>query len=184
MARSNIMVFGVDPSSRKLAIVYSYLGDEKNAQYKTKKLPQSKPESCSMAHEWIKGIIESLPIETEKVYVFVELPVMGRGGIGSTLPQAQVNGAFLAGAFMAGATVVPVNNMTVKKQVVGKGNASKDDVKEWLRNSWLRHFQKVGNDQDLCDASMIYVYGVKKVKLRVRIEGKTRPKIVKKTRSK
>lgn len=171
---------GVDPSSRKLAIVYSYMGDEKNVKFQTKKLPQNKPESCSIAHEWIKGIIESLPIETEKVYVFVELPVMGRGGIGSTLPQAQVNGAFLAGAYMAGATVIPVNNMTVKKQVVGKGNASKDDVKEWLRQSWLKHYEKVGTDQDLCDASMIYVYGVKKVKLRVRIQGKTKPKIIKK----
>lgn len=167
------LIFGIDPSSRKLAVVYGVLGQEDKTKFKTKKLPQEKPESCSIAYSWIKGLLESVAedesADLKEIYVFVELPVLGRGGAGSTIPQAQINGALLGGAFSAGVNVIPVNNVRVKKEVIGKGNANKDGIKEWLSVAWSSMYNQVHADQDLCDASMIYTYGKRVVQLRDKI---------------
>ena len=147
----DILVLGIDPSSKKLAVVYSVLGKENEVKFKTKKLPQEKPEACSIAYEWLKGFIEDIrgDIPTKDIYVFIELPVLGRGGAGSTIPQAQINGAILAGAFSTGANVVPVNNVRVKKEVIGKGNANKDAIKAWLSVAWSGLYKFIHEDQDL-----------------------------------
>ena len=167
----DILVLGIDPSSKKLAVVYSVLGKENEVKFKTKKLPQEKPEACSIAYEWLKGFIEDIrgDIPTKDIYVFIELPVLGRGGAGSTIPQAQINGAILAGAFSTGANVVPVNNVRVKKEVIGKGNANKDAIKEWLSVAWAGLYKFIHEDQDLCDSAMIYTYGKQVVQLRDKI---------------
>lgn len=165
------LIYGIDPSSRKLAVVYGVLGEENKSKFITKNLPQEKPEGCSIAYSWIKGLIESTKedVDIKDIYVFVELPVLGRGGAGSTIPQAQVNGALLAGAFSTGVNVIPVNNVKVKKEVIGKGNANKDAIKEWLSIAWEGMYKQVANDQDLCDSAMIYTYGKQVVQLRERI---------------
>jgi Holliday junction resolvasome RuvABC endonuclease subunit len=152
------IVIGIDPSSRKLAAVVSSIGDRKNVEYTTKPLPQDKPTGCLLAFEWARTLVEKYSHKGE-VFVFVELPVLGRGGPGSTIPQAQINGALLAGAQMANATVVPVNNSKVKKDVIGRGNANKDDIREWLKNDWIDLHTKIEKDQDLCDSAMIWVHG-------------------------
>lgn len=165
------LIYGIDPSSRKLAVVYGVLGKENESKFLTKKLPQEKPEACSLAYEWIKGLLESTKGDTsvKDIYVFIELPVLGRGGAGSTIPQAQINGALLAGAFSTGANVIPVNNVRAKKEVIGKGNANKDAIKDWLSVAWEGMYKQVANDQDLCDSAMIYTYGKQVVQLRERI---------------
>jgi Holliday junction resolvasome RuvABC endonuclease subunit len=152
------VVIGVDPSSKKLACVVSVIGEEPDVLFHTKTLPQDKPTSCLMAFEWMRTLVE-INEPRGRVFVFVELPVLGRGGPGSTIPQAQVNGALLAGAQMAGAEVIPVNNSRAKKEVVGRGNANKDDIREWVRVAWPKLFEKIEKDQDLCDSAMIYQYG-------------------------
>jgi Holliday junction resolvasome RuvABC endonuclease subunit len=162
------VVIGVDPSSRKLAAVISVIGDEPNVRYLTKALPQDKPVACLMAFEWMRALIEEESKRGE-VCVFIELPVFGRGGPGSTIPQAQINGAIIAGAQIAGADVSLVNNARVKKEVVGKGNASKDDIRVWVKEAWPKLYAKIEKDQDLCDSAMIYVYGKRTVELRDKI---------------
>jgi len=68
-----LLVLGIDPSSKKLAVVYSVLGKENEVKFKTKKLPQEKPEACSIAYEWLKGFIEDIrgEIPTKDIYVFI-----------------------------------------------------------------------------------------------------------------
>jgi Holliday junction resolvasome RuvABC endonuclease subunit len=150
-------IVGIDPSSRKLAAVVSRLGKEPDVETHTRKLPQDKPAACLLAYEWARNLVD-MQGDTD-VCVFVEMPVMGRGGPGSTIPQAQINGALLAGAQMSAAEVIPVNNARVKKTVVGKGNATKDDVRDWVKVAWPVLYDRIGKDQDLCDSAMIYVYG-------------------------
>lgn len=160
-------VIGIDPSSRKLAAVYCELGSEPDVEHRTEKLPQDKPVACLTAYEWVRTLVLTRPIQP--VYVAIELPVLGRGGPGSTIPQAQINGALLAGAQSAGATVILVNNARAKKEVIGKGNASKDDIRKWVKTAWPRLYSDIKTDQDLCDSTMIYVYGRNTVELRDRI---------------
>lgn len=165
------VVIGIDPSSRKLAAVVSVIGDEKNVQTITKPLPQDKPTACLLAFEWARTLVEAHKPRGD-VYAFIELPVFGRGGPGSTIPQAQVNGALLAGLQMAGANVTPVNNSRVKKEVVGRGNANKDDIRQWVHDAWNNLYVKIEKDQDLCDSAMIYQYGSQVVGLRDKIAAK------------
>lgn len=161
----SISIIGVDPSSRKLAAVASSMGDDRADIY-VKALPQDKPTACLMAFEWMRSIVEE---RDGDVYVFIELPVFGRGGPGSTIPQAQVNGALLAGGHSAGASVNLVNNARVKKEVVGKGNATKDDIREWVRDNWPTLYSQIETDQDLCDSAMIHRYGSQVVEHREEI---------------
>lgn len=149
-------IIGIDPSSQKLAAVVSVLGKENRAEVHTKGLPKDKPTACLLAFEWARTLVE---LAGGQVYVFIEMPVLGRGGPGSTIPQAQINGALLAGAQMAGAEVLPVNNARVKKDVIGRGNANKDDIRKWVSEAWPAMYARIGKDQDLCDSAMIYIYG-------------------------
>lgn len=162
-------VIGIDPSSRKLAAVYGVVGNEPNVEYTVEKLPQDKPTACLIAYEWMHHLVVGQKATGQKVYAAIELPVLGRGGPGSTIPQAQINGALLAGAQAAGAIVILVNNARAKKEVVGKGNASKDDIRRWVKQAWPSLYSEIKNDQDLCDSTMIYMYGRKTVDLRDRI---------------
>ena len=161
------VVIGIDPSSVKLAAVVCRVGDEVNAEIHVKRLPKTKPEACALAVEWARTLVELA--ESDDVYVYIEYPVLGRGGPGSTIPQALINGALQAGAHMAGGKVFSVNNAHCKKVVIGKGNASKDDIKAWVRKAWPGLYEKIGKDQDLCDSAMIYVYGKRVVERRDRM---------------
>lgn len=165
------LVIGIDPSSRKLAAVVSVIGDEDNVITITKPLPQDKPIACLLAFEWARTLVEEHQHRGD-VYAFIESPVLGRGGPGSTIPQAQINGALIAGLQMAGANVTPVNNSRVKKEVVGRGNANKDDIRQWVHDYWNDLYVKIEKDQDLCDSAMIYQYGSQVVNLRDKIASK------------
>lgn len=169
-------VIGIDPSSRKLAAVFSVIGNEPHVEYTTEKLPQDKPTACLEAYEWVHRLVKAQAARSDTVYVAIELPVFGRGGPGSTIPQAQINGALLAGAQAAGGHVLMVNNARAKKETVGKGNASKDDIRQWVKVAWPSLYSEIKDDQDLCDSVMIYVYATKTVALRDRI---TRRKAIK-----
>lgn len=151
------VVIGVDPSSRKLAAISCVVGMEDSAVYHLKSIPVDKPTACLMAFEWARMIVgANAPHAT---HAFVELPVLGRGGPGSTIPQAQINGALLAGFQIAGSIVTPVNNSRAKKQVIGRGNANKEDIREWVEENWPSLYESIGGDQDLCDSAMIYQFG-------------------------
>lgn len=160
------VVIGIDPSSVKLAAVMSVVGEEPEAKLYVKRLPKDKPEACLAAMEWAQSLVGMAGLDD--VYVYIEYPVMGRGGPGSTIPQALINGALQAGAFKAGAKVFSVNNAHCKKVVIGKGNATKDDIRAWVKKAWPALYEQIGKDQDLCDSAMIYVYGKKVVEHRIR----------------
>jgi Holliday junction resolvasome RuvABC endonuclease subunit len=168
----SVVIIGIDPSSRKLAAVISIMGDEANVEHITKPLPQDKPVACLMAFEWVRALVDRHTENGHEVYVFIELPVLGRGGPGSTIPQAQINGALLAGAHMANAEVVPVNNSRAKKEVIGRGNANKDDIRVWVSEAWPDLYAKIEKDQDLCDSAMIYVFGKQIIERRDKIATK------------
>lgn len=168
-----LVVVGVDPSSAKLAATIGTPGSEPHIQQRKCSLSRDKPKACRQAHEWIAALVQEQG-EDADVYVFLELPVMGRGGPGSTIPQARINGAVTAGAEIAGATVVDVNNAHCKKDVVGRGNATKDDIAAWCREAWPHAYKMCAKDQDLIDSVMIWYYGRGVIQMRKRLEAKRR----------
>lgn len=168
MQQRNVVI-GIDPSSRKLATVYGIAGHEHAIRFTTLRLPPAdKPEACRMAYDWMRDLVAS-QMQYGKVYAAIELPVFGRGGPGSTIPQAQINGALLAGARAAGAEVLQVNNAHAKKVIVGRGNASKVEIQKWVEEEWPELYGEIDGDQDLCDSAMIYQLGVQVVGLRDRV---------------
>lgn len=168
-----LVLIGIDPSSAKLAATIGTPGAEPHITQRKCSLARDKPKACAQAHVWITELIEEQGDDAD-VYVFLELPVMGRGGPGSTIPQARINGAVTAGAQIAGATVVDVNNAHCKKDVVGRGNATKEDIADWCREAWPHAYKMCERDQDLIDSVMIWVYGKKVIAMRHRLAKKRR----------
>lgn len=145
-------IVGIDPSSRKIAIV-EFLPDGTLDSWATAQAPTKMKDRTEVCHLLFQEAVELLRPDSA---VFIESPVVGRGGVRSTLVQAEIQGVLRVAAVECGITrVYSVNNQTWKKDVVGNGNASKDDVHDW----WVARYSDFG-DQDLIDAGCIALYGV------------------------
>lgn len=155
-------VIGIDPSSKKLAFCITYPGSEKYPELHAKRLPEGILQATGAAFEEALLLFRNFP----DAAVYMEEPVVGGGGVRSTIVQAQAGGAVMAAADRAG---VPhfelVNNSHWKKEVLGKGNAKKPDIAEWLEKNWPEAYTFAEKDQDLIDASCINRYGVQRQKL-------------------
>ena len=124
---------------------------------------------CHEAMQWTSNLVGTFL--GAKVYAFIEKPVLGRGGAGSTIPQAQVNGAVIAGAWEGGAIeVMSVNNQQWKKSVLGNGNIGKPQIKAGIANLWFDAYQKADGDQDLLDSAGVNRFGHQVLKMHERIK--------------
>lgn len=166
----NEAIVGVDPSSRKLAAIITI--DDQRPKIRIEHLPAKNPtEQCDRAYGWIRKIVRDLVHAGHEVHVFVEEPVLGRGGARATIPQTKVHGALLAGAKRAGATtVLGVNNSRWKKAVIGNGNASKPQIAEGIRTIWPLVYDMAQGDQDVLDAAGINRHGAQIVEMKERIQ--------------
>lgn len=164
-----MLIIGVDPSKTRLAAV---IWDGASTFHVAKRsMPEDLAFCCVIGRRWMRDLVLKYgPLDD--VWVFVEAPVLGRGGARSTIVQAQVNGAVLAGAYVTGAKVVLVNNQTAKRRVVGKGNATKSDINRYIRRTWPKLWAAARGNQDLCDSAMIALYG----NYIVRTRSKVRPR--------
>lgn len=155
---------GIDPSTVKLASVI-----KSGAQFHVvvRKLPKDRNLACLRAYEFAQGIIAEYG---EHIQVYMEAPIMGIGGPGATIPQAQVGGAVMAGFMASGVAVTLCNNSTAKKRVCGRGNVKKDQVKEAMMGVWPELVYRADGDQDVIDAGMICLFGEHAIRLRAKID--------------
>lgn len=155
-------VFGMDLSSRKLAIVQLDLETDGNFAFWTftaDKKEKNRGKVLAYLNEELDSLFDIVMLG-EDDYVFVEHPVVGRGGAHATIVQAQVQGVVLSSSVLCGASgVYPVNVQTWKKDIVGNGRADKDRVREFLSESHPLLSELAGEDQDLVDASCVALYG-------------------------
>lgn len=157
MAMSRI--FGMDLSSRKLAIVR--LDDEYPTAwtYEADKKEKDRGHILAYFSEELENLFDEVMLG-EDDFVFIEHPVVGRGGAHATIVQAQVQGVALATSVLCGAGgAYPVNVQTWKKDVVGHGGSNKDQVRAWLADHHPLLSELAGDDQDLVDASCVALYG-------------------------
>jgi len=159
----NHVVVGIDPASTHIAFVILY---KEHFRVKvSKNLGKSGPQACHNARlltlemidetkAWLNKKDSELPI-----HCFYELPVLGRGGVRSTMVQCFTSGAVQAALHERECPTYPVNVSTWKKAVVGKGNADKVQVAEHLRHRWNALYSSASGNQDVYDASSIAIYG-------------------------
>lgn len=173
-----MIIVGIDPSSLKIAFVWT--GDDNRVQHKIVKLPKDTDFAvrCEAAYSETGRLLRRIERRHpgEAIFVFIEEPVVGRGGAYATISQSKVQGAILAAAQRVKAVekVSGANNSTAKKTVVGKGNAKKPEITAWAAKYWralydasLTHLK--GDQQDIVDAGMINRYGAHVLKVRVRM---------------
>lgn len=155
--RRGPVVFGLDPSSKKLALVVT---DGHSHDFHVAKLPDGpdhRPEACVGAEDWIRHMIGVYP---DVALIGLEMPMGAKGGFGSTIPQAMISGALQAGIAREKKHVELINIPNWKLSVVGKGSASKEEISNWVEDNypsaWLRCVDSKGKlDQDLVDAFCI-----------------------------
>lgn len=155
------IIFGVDPSSVKLAVV---VGDGTGSpELHTQKLPSgaaNRPAACAAAYDFGRSLIDRYPGVTR---VGIEAPVKARGGLNGMLPQVYVSGAFQAALGRCAATVELITVPVWKKNIVGYGDASKDEIGEFVRINYPKVFAQCVTpadtmDQDLLDAYCLYLH--------------------------
>jgi len=183
------VVIGIDPASKRLAFVARGVaapghGDSNEyLAYKAVKLSKkSGPEACANGAKVTRHFIEAVwakwpeckPRHHDKedrtnrddklpVVAYVESPVVGRGGVRSTMAQAFTSGAVQATLHEAGIEVRMANVSHWKKVVVGMGNAVKADVHAMIARRWPHFSERAGTDDDLNDAAAIALYGMDEV---------------------
>lgn len=139
------MIWGIDPASKKIAI---FGGHPLQARV-IRVAKTDRSEELRKLRERLCDVID------EDDTVYVEEPVLaGARNIRSTLLVAETVGMILS---VCNAKLVEVS--TWKKSTVGKGNASKDDVRVWLERAYPQYATACGGDQDLIDATGIFVHG-------------------------
>ena len=158
-------VLGVDPSSRKLAGVASPVSGQQEPLLWSVTLSSKLPIEirCMQAYRASRRVVERIRRRygVDEIGVFMEAPLVGRGGVKTTVIQSKVQGAALAGYIAGGAEWVREGNAShVKKSVVGKGNADKDEIMTWLSETWPELHAAVDGDQDLADAAMHWQHGL------------------------
>lgn len=158
------VVVGLDPSSRKIAMVYDIVNqNEEELRSKVIELPQSVIPALALAYKATRRFVKGIVDKGYRVVLVIEEPVVGKGGAYATIKQSKVHGAIVAGAVAGGAEVDSVNNTTWKKIVTGKGNNSKVQVAQYVRKNWRNLSTLAGPDQDLIDAGCIFSYARRQV---------------------
>lgn len=156
------MILGIDPSTKKLAIAWDHGGlvvDEF-----TLAEGRYTPESAWNAYAMTRGHLERMERlghvtpDQEPWVVFLESPVVGRGGINTTMKQAFISGAVQAACRSMEWDVHLIHNSKWKREVCGIGNATKADVRQHVIAKYGDSWE--GESQDAIDAIGLYEFGV------------------------
>lgn len=177
---SSPAIWGVDPDTVRITVVTGSRADPEI--FRIPLDPGSgHTKSCGLA---FRGLCEFIGEEKQQAgknpIIYLEAPVVGQGGPGPTISQAQIGGSLMACAEEMQTSLTLVNNQTWKKRVTGHGNINKDQVNEWMKDNWPEiykaakgHLPLCGagpkRDQNIIDAGAIYLFGIFNYELKKRI---------------
>jgi len=156
---------GVDPSTFHVAIVARSSGGKllhcRKEHMRTAKepfVPQTIANAADMLYTTLAEIAEQ---RDDPLSVYIEQPLVGRGGVRTTVNMSMVVGSLVTAARWGGATTHVVNVQTWKASVVRRqfANATKGEVADAIKALWPEAYEAAGGDQDLIDASSISFYG-------------------------
>ncbi len=154
------IVLGIDASASKVAFVGMFGDDFFVRDYK--KLGKSGAEACSAARAktlmaWVEA---KKRWPGHPIAAFIESPIVGRGGIRSTIVQAYTSGSVQGTLYGLEVPVGLVNVSSWKKHVVGNGRASKSEVASFVELRWPSIHEEAAGSQDVADAACIAYYGI------------------------
>ena len=175
---NNKWLGGLDPSSKKIAIVVSEREHQDFPHIFIHEIAsEDHQDRCAEAFDFVFEVC--MKFKDEGFIIYMEEPVMGVGGPGATIPQAYVEGAIMTAADQAGIKVRIVNNSTWKKRVLGNGNIPKVEIGPKLVEIWPKLYKAVplatsGDfkgkpDQDALDAGCLNKFGWKQILLAERL---------------
>lgn len=107
------------------------------------------------------------PVDLENATVWIEAPIVGRGGYGTTLKQSIVTGmvvTFMDEMSHGTAHIGLVPPQTWRKGVHGNGRAKKPETRAQLETMWPEAWEmiEVHDDDDLSDASSVCLYALQR----------------------
>lgn len=156
------LVVGCDPSAKKIALVAM---DTVTKTFLTRayvlyKTGKQSPESMARALGYMEEFCSELSnVSRHDRFAWVEDPLVGKGGVRSTMVQAYIGGIIRGTLCRSGFTVYGANQSTWKKQVCNNGHAQKPDVERVVKVAWPKVHPYVEHDGDLTDAAAISLYG-------------------------
>lgn len=158
-----MLVVGIDPSAKKIAFVaWSDLPAISYAQAytlyekrQTRQTIASIAEAVTATKDFIAWADRVAPRGKVRRLACVENPLVGRGGVTTTMKQAYVGGVIRAHLHLADFEVSDINVSTWKKSLTGRGDAKKPDVMRVVRTAWPKIGGLIGDDGDLADAAGI-----------------------------
>lgn len=184
-------VGGIDPSSKKIAIVETLATNKNKPLIHVCHLRSDNPEdNCSDAFDFIvEFAMEVRERDGQSPRLYLEAPVVGGGGNqksrpGPTISQSYISGSIMAAAAQTDCKITLVNNSTWKKRVLGNGNIAKENIGDVIKEVWpelykeaptisaKQHNGKIPNnmpDQDVLDAGGLNRFGWGNVDLVERI---------------
>lgn len=153
------VILGIDPAATKVSFVA--ITDIDFFVQHHKRLGKSGGEACNSAWHLTNSLLFDInqmwPGAT--IHAFIESPVVGRGGVRSTMVQCFTSGAIQAALHNAGLDSQGANVSSWKKVVTGRGNSTKPEVAKHLRLRWPALHRAAGGNQDIVDAACIALYG-------------------------
>lgn len=165
------LVLGCDPSAKKIALVVQedvlnihraeafilYKGTEKQT-------PESIHRAMQVMTEFLTGIHG---LTTGGRFAWVEQPLVGRGGVSTTMKQAYVGGVIRACLVEAGFTVYDAHPSTWRAGlgINSRGTEpTKAATRQVVAATWPKVMPLVDGDSDLTDAAAIAIYGAEQVR--------------------
>jgi Holliday junction resolvasome RuvABC endonuclease subunit len=154
---------GIDPASTRIAYVALADGGSYLLGF-NKKLGKSGGEACAAVWRYVNDAVDTIYNQWPScsISAFIESPVVGVGGVRSTMVQCFTSGAIQGSLYERGIESQVANVSSWKKHVVGKGNATKEEVAEYIRRGWPALFREANGNQDIYDAACIALFGRQK----------------------
>lgn len=151
------VIIGIDPSSIHLAmVVFTPRGHFHHEWTLGKK---AGADACAAAYAACEWAANEYSEDLAQRHAFIEHPLVGRGGIRTTMVQSFASGAMQAALHQASYSVTLVHQATWKAQVIGSGRADKDEVARSVRHRWPSLYEACAGSQDLIDATAIGILG-------------------------
>lgn len=170
-------IVGCDPSSKKIAffasqpitltnVAQGYIISKKNnAKYEPGNLLRAERASL----DFLRTANSMAPAKAER-FLIIEEPLMGRGGVRTTVVQSLVSGVIQKCFYEAGYTIYMVNLQTWKAHfgIAGKttkgGKAKTNFTKLALQGEYPKEVMACGDDHDLLDSLGICQWGIQAVR--------------------
>lgn len=158
------IVIGIDPAATRLAAVIAS-GTRKSPvlirSIKSTIADRWEPSTAGAALEWSQDVL-SIANGFGEPSVYIEAPLVGRGGFSSTAKQAFISGAIQAAFATEGVPVRLINVQSWKKELANgsKIPAGKPAIARLLGIEWPAALSDSCGDEDIIDAAGVTLGGL------------------------